>query len=138
MGTESLLPKELHTEILSKLPVKSLFRFKSACSNWYSLIKDPSFIRRYSFSWNPQNDNKILCLCKDPITKTHVISLFNSKNTEKVIELEWPPLIEKGWPPFLEEGWPQLLDEGIENKIALCRDISVLGPMNGIYCIYVL
>ena len=45
------------------------------------------------------------------------------------------PVMEEGWPPFLEEGWPQLLD-GVQNKIALCRDISVLGPINGIYCIY--
>ncbi|KAK7363689.1 hypothetical protein VNO77_05840 [Canavalia gladiata] len=37
------LPQELIIEILLKLPVKSLFRFKCVCKSWLSLICDPHF-----------------------------------------------------------------------------------------------
>ncbi|XP_058187812.1 F-box/kelch-repeat protein At3g06240-like [Rhododendron vialii] len=38
------LPEDLEMEILCRLPVKSLLRFKSVCKNWYALILNPSFI----------------------------------------------------------------------------------------------
>ncbi|KAK7363690.1 hypothetical protein VNO77_05841 [Canavalia gladiata] len=37
------LPQELIIEILLRLPVKSLFRFKCVCKSWLSLICDPHF-----------------------------------------------------------------------------------------------
>ncbi|TKY66124.1 F-box/kelch-repeat protein [Spatholobus suberectus] len=40
-----VLSDELIEEILSRLPVKTLIRFKSVCKGWYSLISDPSFIK---------------------------------------------------------------------------------------------
>ncbi|KAK9740744.1 hypothetical protein RND81_03G057400 [Saponaria officinalis] len=39
------LPVVLITEILSRLPVKSLLRFLCVCKPWYSIIKDPHFIK---------------------------------------------------------------------------------------------
>lgn len=41
------LPESLLLEILFKLPVKSIFRFKCVCKNWRTLISDPSFARTY-------------------------------------------------------------------------------------------
>ncbi|XP_074308019.1 F-box protein CPR1-like isoform X2 [Silene latifolia] len=41
----SLLPTEIITEILSRLPVKPLLRFKSVAKSWYFLIKSPNFIK---------------------------------------------------------------------------------------------
>ncbi|XP_058217046.1 F-box protein At3g08750-like [Rhododendron vialii] len=41
------LPFEITTEILSRLPVKSLLRFKSVCKTWYDLIKNPDFISKH-------------------------------------------------------------------------------------------
>ncbi|KAL2337361.1 hypothetical protein Fmac_011807 [Flemingia macrophylla] len=38
-----LMPRELITEILLKLPVKSLSRFKCVCKSWLSIISDPEF-----------------------------------------------------------------------------------------------
>ncbi|XP_049358803.1 F-box protein CPR1-like [Solanum verrucosum] len=46
-------PEDLIREILLRLPVKSLLRFKRICKNWYTLIKNPSFIREHlNFSKN--------------------------------------------------------------------------------------
>uniref|UniRef100_M1AZM8 F-box family protein n=1 Tax=Solanum tuberosum TaxID=4113 RepID=M1AZM8_SOLTU len=40
-------------EILLRSPVKSLLRFKCVCKNWYTLIKNPNFIREHlNFSKN--------------------------------------------------------------------------------------
>ncbi|CAH1450029.1 unnamed protein product [Lactuca virosa] len=40
--TESLL-----LEILARLPLKSIFRFKCVCKHWLDLISQPSFARFY-------------------------------------------------------------------------------------------
>ncbi|KAK9182337.1 hypothetical protein WN944_025480 [Citrus x changshan-huyou] len=39
----SNLPDDVLIEVLSRLPVKSLLRFKCACKQWLSLISDPGF-----------------------------------------------------------------------------------------------
>ncbi|XP_057422550.1 F-box/kelch-repeat protein At3g23880-like [Lotus japonicus] len=39
----SHLPEELIPQILLRLPVRSLLRFKSVCKSWLSLISDPKF-----------------------------------------------------------------------------------------------
>lgn len=41
------LPAELWPEILSKLPVKSLLRFRSVSKSWRTLIDDPNFCRSH-------------------------------------------------------------------------------------------
>ncbi|KAM7528185.1 hypothetical protein LguiB_031595 [Lonicera macranthoides] len=42
------LPNSLVLEILQKLPVKSIFKFKSVSKHWLSLISHPSFPRSYT------------------------------------------------------------------------------------------
>ena len=44
----SYFPIEIIVEILSRLPVKSLLRYKSVCKSWCSLISDPCFIRSHA------------------------------------------------------------------------------------------
>ncbi|GJZ30694.1 F-box associated domain containing protein [Tanacetum coccineum] len=43
----SYLPSEIFLGILSRLPVKSLLRFKSVCKLWHSLISDPCFVKSH-------------------------------------------------------------------------------------------
>ncbi|XP_059639818.1 F-box protein At1g49990-like [Cornus florida] len=41
-------------EILVRLPVKSIFRFKCVCKHWLSIISDPSFARSYVINRSSQ------------------------------------------------------------------------------------
>jgi len=53
------LPFELITDILSRLPVKSLMKFKCVCKPWNSLISDRKFARKH-FRMSTMNPNLIL------------------------------------------------------------------------------
>jgi len=53
------LPFELITEILCRLPVKSLVKFKCVCKPWNSLISDCKFARKH-FRMSTMNPNLIL------------------------------------------------------------------------------
>ncbi|KQJ87932.1 hypothetical protein BRADI_4g14285v3 [Brachypodium distachyon] len=44
-----LPPDDVTWEILLRLPVKSLCRFRATCRSWRSLLSDPAFIREYAF-----------------------------------------------------------------------------------------
>ncbi|GAV63524.1 F-box domain-containing protein [Cephalotus follicularis] len=48
------LPFELVFEILSWLPVESLLRFKCVSKQWYSLIRDPGFIKKHLVQSKPE------------------------------------------------------------------------------------
>ncbi|GAU19175.1 hypothetical protein TSUD_198560 [Trifolium subterraneum] len=49
------LPSELNTEILLRLPVKSLIRLKSVCKSWFTLISDTNFANsHFQFSESTQ------------------------------------------------------------------------------------
>lgn len=41
------IPQDLVVEILKRLPVKSLMRFKSTSKGWLALIKSPNFIKSH-------------------------------------------------------------------------------------------
>ena len=46
------LPDEIVLDILSKLPVKSLLRFRCVCKPWYSSIANPKFISTHLLNHN--------------------------------------------------------------------------------------
>ncbi|KAI9127149.1 hypothetical protein K1719_001708 [Acacia pycnantha] len=55
-GAVPFFPKEIITNILKRLPVKSLIRFRCVCQHWKNLFKNPSFIAdhlRHSSHHNP-------------------------------------------------------------------------------------
>jgi F-box interacting protein len=52
------LPEDLLTEILSKLPVKCLGRFKCVSKSWYALITNPNFITKHVTWANSHNPHR--------------------------------------------------------------------------------
>ncbi|KAG7577643.1 F-box-like domain superfamily [Arabidopsis thaliana x Arabidopsis arenosa] len=48
------LPWELEEEILSRLPPRSLVRFRSVCKHWNSLFKDKRFVKKHLSRARPQ------------------------------------------------------------------------------------
>ncbi|KAK4283593.1 hypothetical protein QN277_000528 [Acacia crassicarpa] len=81
------LPDELIEEILSRLPVKSLLRFRCVCKRWNSLISDPYFVRKH-LRLSTQSPNfthhRIILSCTTAefnFKSCHVNSLFNNPST---------------------------------------------------------
>ena len=60
----SHLPVEIITEILSRLPVKSLLRFLCVSKSWYALIKHPNFIKLHLHHSIETNRDRTLILEK--------------------------------------------------------------------------
>ena len=40
------LPNDLESEILARVPAKSLSQLKTTCKRWYTLFKDPKFVEK--------------------------------------------------------------------------------------------
>ncbi|KAL3642386.1 hypothetical protein CASFOL_013201 [Castilleja foliolosa] len=76
----SVLPEDLMLCILSRLPVKTITRFKSVCKPWYDLFSTPEFkkLHQCQFSSDPENQSFILHSfnndCMPPINQ---FSIFN-------------------------------------------------------------
>jgi hypothetical protein len=76
------LPRDLLTEILVSLPVKSLLRFRcSVCKSWKSLISSPRFISMHTqHSESTSNYAHILHCSRDyetPYKLLHIDGSFN-------------------------------------------------------------
>ncbi|KAL3642395.1 hypothetical protein CASFOL_013210 [Castilleja foliolosa] len=58
----SVLPEELMLCILSRLPVKTIVRFKSVCKPWFHLFSTPEFkkLHQAQFSIDPKNQSFIV------------------------------------------------------------------------------
>jgi hypothetical protein len=60
-NTPPYLPHELIIQILLRLPVKSLIRFKCVCKSWFSLISDPHFTNSH-FDITATSTHRILLI----------------------------------------------------------------------------
>ncbi|KAM3396552.1 hypothetical protein P3S68_000064 [Capsicum galapagoense] len=91
-----ILPPEIITEILSRLPVKSLLKFRSVSKSWLALICSPEFINTHlSLSTNKEETLHLIILNdlefgdKWCFKGCPVASLFNNSVTEAV-DLGYP------------------------------------------------
>ncbi|KAL3637358.1 hypothetical protein CASFOL_019657 [Castilleja foliolosa] len=77
----SVLPEELMLCILTRLPVKTIIRFKSVCKPWYDLFSTPEFKKMHQaqFSSDPKNESVIVhrytLYCSEPKNQ---FSIFNT------------------------------------------------------------
>ncbi|KAL3642414.1 hypothetical protein CASFOL_013229 [Castilleja foliolosa] len=73
----SVLPEELMLCILSRLPVKTIVRFKSVCKPWFHLFSTPEFKKMHQaqFSSDPKNQSIIAQSFK----KFYIINIESGK-----------------------------------------------------------
>ncbi|XP_062162172.1 F-box/kelch-repeat protein At3g06240-like [Alnus glutinosa] len=89
------LPNEVIAKILSRLPVKSVIRFRCVSKTWCSLISRPHFIATHLSRalYNPQNSSNLVFhhfdyrLKKDlsPAIRIHLLSLDSRKQERSLI-----------------------------------------------------
>ncbi|XP_030934680.1 F-box/kelch-repeat protein At3g23880-like isoform X2 [Quercus lobata] len=116
--TKHDLPEEIVLEILARLPVKSLLRFRCVCKTWYSYITSPNFISTHLLCYNNHDGgyvihihSQICTLASDrtfeTISETQVLNAahgfgYDSLNNDyKVVRISWnrtkwipPPEVE--------------------------------------------
>jgi len=80
MQTETYLPIELIIQILLRLPVKSLIRFKCVCKSWLSLISQPHFANSHFQLTAATHTNRIMLIT--PYLESLSIDLESSLNDD--------------------------------------------------------
>ncbi|KAM7468845.1 hypothetical protein LguiA_007028 [Lonicera macranthoides] len=107
------LPAELLTEILSRLPVKTLLLCTSVSKSWYSLITSPFFITTHQL--NNRNNPAPLLLLRQEYSlnkKKHCSLHYNNDTFEEFVELDLPHITKEN------------------------RYIRIAGICNGLVCLY--
>ncbi|PHU06220.1 hypothetical protein BC332_27042 [Capsicum chinense] len=88
------LQEEIIMDILSRLPVLSLLRFKCVSKYWMTLISEPYFtLKHLNHAKNNQNSQKILVLHGEfPLhcSSLSSVSLSSVRLAEDVRKLDWP------------------------------------------------
>ncbi|KAK4256131.1 hypothetical protein QN277_009039 [Acacia crassicarpa] len=82
------LPEEILTNILSRLPVKSLIRFQCVCKDWKNLFKTPSFMAEHVLHSTQQDS---LLLLKSPGYKCNPEYVRLIHRDMQVLEYQTPP-----------------------------------------------
>jgi len=114
------IPNDLVYSIMSKLPLKSLHRFKCVHKSWVLLFENPYFMNMYRkrlISNISYGDDTYLLLKKTRLDfENHsFLYLFYGERFDNKERLDWPP-------PFQNDD----------------RDINILGSgINGTLCLYV-
>ncbi|CAJ1784937.1 unnamed protein product [Sphenostylis stenocarpa] len=87
MSMEQYLPRELVSNILSRLPAKDLLKCKRVCKSWFDLLTDPHFISNYYVVHNSlQSLEKHLLVIRRPFLsnlKTSISLLSWNANDSK-------------------------------------------------------
>ncbi|XP_027358597.1 F-box protein CPR1-like [Abrus precatorius] len=113
------LPRELVSNVLSRLPVKVLMLCKCVCKSWFDLITDPHFITNYYVVYNNlQTQDEHLLVIRRPFLsglKTYISVLSWNVNDPK--ELVSSDVLN---PPY---------EYNSDHKYWT----EIMGPCNGIY-----
>ncbi|XAR55819.1 hypothetical protein NMG60_11036028 [Bertholletia excelsa] len=94
MGSIPDLPMNIMSEIISRLPVRSLLRFKLVCKTWYALITDSHFISKHLHDYNSYKHQIIFKSLTTSIL-TDCISLYNDETSGGLVGLHTPFLVSE-------------------------------------------
>ncbi|KAK6928987.1 F-box domain [Dillenia turbinata] len=109
----AILPLDLIIEILARLPVKSLIRFKCVSKSWYALIQNPHFISKHLHNSTILFENRDLIISQShPRIGSNALILLSSKTLDVFQEMKVPEAFEKA------------------------KRLQISGPCNGIYCVW--
>lgn len=106
------LPEDLVIQILLRLPIKSLMRFRCVCKFWYTLTRNHDFISDH-FCFTKKQSTGSLIRSKNNITRKLVLSCLDD---------ETPVAFPSLTPEVDGMDW-----EGVA---------KILGPVNGIFCVF--
>ncbi|KAM5580274.1 F-box/kelch-repeat protein [Rosa sericea] len=104
-------------EILSRLPAKSLLRFRCVCKAWRALISDPYFIRKHLSCINTKISTSYSLLLRDEI--------FQSTEYEAILKF----LSHDGRVPCRRLDFPVLA------RLVIIKRILIVGSCNGLICL---
>uniref|UniRef100_M1D3F7 F-Box protein n=1 Tax=Solanum tuberosum TaxID=4113 RepID=M1D3F7_SOLTU len=115
-----VLPEELVIEILLKLPIKSLLKFKCISKSWLALISSSEFVKthlRLNANNKEYTHHKVMmrCISNYGFKSCSLTSLFNESCVTEAKDLDYPT---KSY------GWER--DR---------YDVSILGSINGLICL---
>nr|XP_011462060.1 PREDICTED: F-box/kelch-repeat protein At3g23880-like [Fragaria vesca subsp. vesca] len=79
------IPLEVITEILAKLPVKSLSKFRVVCKSWCSLISTKQFVTKHLSSSDSSNPKRIIQLSTD-ISDADFLTFYSVQDSKLVQE----------------------------------------------------
>ncbi|XP_058202603.1 F-box/kelch-repeat protein At3g23880-like [Rhododendron vialii] len=96
------LPNEINVEILLRLPVKSLLRFRCACKSWCSSISDPKFVKTHLSlaSSNPSYTHQRLLITNDPlcdIKSCSISSIMRHEQSVTAVGVDYPFVPKRFW-----------------------------------------
>ncbi|KAK4259386.1 hypothetical protein QN277_005724 [Acacia crassicarpa] len=89
-GSNPLLPQDIITNILIRLPVKSLFRFQCVCKFWKNLFKTPSFIAEHLHHSSHQNPYLLF----EDFCKSDLFRLCLLDDEMQILEVPTNPLFD--------------------------------------------
>ncbi|RDX80949.1 F-box/kelch-repeat protein, partial [Mucuna pruriens] len=88
-----ILPEDLIQEILLRLPVRSLLRFKCVCKSWHSIVSNPQFAK-FHFDLAAEPTNRLLLRFSQG-SKAKSIDIeapLHDESTSVVLNIPLPPL----------------------------------------------
>ncbi|KAI8537981.1 hypothetical protein RHMOL_Rhmol09G0065500 [Rhododendron molle] len=89
------LPHEIITEILARLPVKSLLQFRSVCKSWLSLISNPHFVKSHlslAYKSDDYTHRRLVLSCVRPHfdLKSCTLGSILNDQSDTAVDLDYP------------------------------------------------
>ena len=94
------LPDETVLEILARLPVKSLLRFRCVCKTWDSFITNPNFISTHLLCYNHDDDGYVIHMPRSNSLR-QICTVASDRTFETISEFRIPFTLQYGYPKLV-------------------------------------